>query len=33
MKVSNCFVFYDFKRDNITHCSIQTTQMYKAAER
>lgn len=28
----NCFAFYDFKRNNITHCSIQTTQMYKAAE-
>lgn len=26
----NCFEFYDFSRKNITHCSIQTIQMYKA---
>lgn len=28
----NCFLFYDFHRENITHCSVQTTQLYKAAE-
>lgn len=28
----NCFMFYDFNRSNITHCSMQTTQLYKAAK-
>ncbi len=28
----NCFAFYDFHRKNVTHCSVQTVQLYKAAE-
>nr|WP_070102303.1 MULTISPECIES: DUF5605 domain-containing protein [Clostridia] len=27
----NCFGFYDFTRENITHCSIQISLLYKAA--
>ncbi|MDD3218702.1 MAG: DUF5060 domain-containing protein [Lachnospiraceae bacterium] len=25
----NCFALYDFNRKNVTHCSIQSTQLYK----
>ena len=28
----NCFLFYDFHRKNVTHCSCQTVQIFKAAK-
>jgi hypothetical protein len=30
--IHNCFAFYDFHKDWITHCSIQRTELYRTAE-
>jgi hypothetical protein len=32
ISIHNCFVFYDYSRDWITHCSIQRIDVYKTAE-